>query len=64
MKKMANLLERGEISFEQITSFYVSFCGYMKWKTARKTKWCMDKLFNSLFIENFIGGTNNEALIT
>ena len=64
LKKMANLLERGEISFEQITSFYVSFCGYMKWKTARKTKWCMDKLFNSLFIENFIGGTNNEALIT
>lgn len=64
LKKMANLLERGEMSFEQVTSFYVSFRGYMKWKTARKTKWCMDKLFNSLFIKNFIGGTGNEALVT
>lgn len=64
LKKMANLLKCGEVSFGQIMNFYVSFRGYMKWKTARKTKWYMDKLFNSLFINNFIGGTGNEALVT
>lgn len=56
LKKMAVFLERGDIGFEQVMSFYASFRGYMKWRTARKTKHKMDKLFNELFIKNFTGG--------
>lgn len=56
LKKMAVLVDIGDIKFKQVMSFYASFRGYMKWRTARKTKYTMDKLFNELLIKTFIGG--------
>ena len=59
MKKLAKALERGEIEYEQIRSFYASFMGSMKHKNSYKTVQNFKKLYEELFIRRW----NNVPII-
>lgn len=54
MKKLANLLDNGEISYEDINVFYASHLGCLSHKDAYRTRRNMDKLYNELVIRRFV----------
>lgn len=56
IKKQAKLVEAGTMSYEDAKCSYVSARGCMEKKTARRTLYSMDCLFNRLFIQNWMKG--------
>lgn len=56
MKRQKRLLDRGELSFEDIKCSYSSWRGSLQNKNARMAIRSMDKLFDSLFIDSWKGG--------
>lgn len=53
LKKIAARVEKGEITFDGVRSFYNSHKGYLSHKDAYYTRRNMDKLFNELLIRRF-----------
>lgn len=53
LKKIAERVEKGEITFDGVRSFYNSHKGYLSHKNAYYTRRNMDKLFNELLIRRF-----------
>lgn len=62
LKKLAKFYNDGIVQYDTIVSVYASFRGYMKRKNGHETKRSMEKLFNELFIKDFIGGKYNEQI--
>ncbi len=56
LKKLARLLEEGQIDYEAIRRFYASYRGYMMHKNGYRTKKNMDKLHNELIIRRWTHG--------
>lgn len=56
LKRQKGLLESGEMSFEDVRRSYASWRGSVKNKTARKSLYSMDCLFNRLFIKEWQEG--------
>ena len=54
LKKFAALVNAGEMKFSQVREQYASWRGYAGKKDAYKTIRSMDKLFNRLFIEEWV----------
>lgn len=59
LKRMAKLLDCGEIPYLAVRNFYASFTGYMKRKDGYVTKKNMDRLYNLLIIERWNYVENN-----
>ena len=53
LKKIAERVEKGEITFDGVRSFYNSHKGYLSHKNAYYTRRNMDILFNELLIRRF-----------
>lgn len=63
LKKIAALIPTGETNYSAAVSVYASFKGYMKNKNAYWCKRNMEKLFNDLFIKDFVqGGKHHEQI--
>lgn len=53
LKKLFKKLQKGEISYADVRTFYASWKGYIKHKNAFKIEQNMDTLYNNLFIGRF-----------
>jgi hypothetical protein len=53
LKKLAEMLKRGEIGYEQVRSFYASFSGSLKHKNSYQTMRNLQKLHEELFIRRW-----------
>ena len=53
LKRQAKLLNEGTLTYEDIRTSYASWKGSMKYRDAYRTVKSMDKLFDSLFIDNW-----------
>jgi hypothetical protein len=66
LKKLAAMFNKGEIKFTDVLGFMSNFHGYMDKLNAHRTVMNMDKLFNELFVRDFVtkGGYHNEQIFT
>lgn len=63
LKKMKSMLERGEISFQEIRTSYNSWVGHIKQFNAYRTLRNMNRLFDKLFIDDWSAfGTEREVV--